>query len=438
MALVDCYAELFAFTGYLLRDLNEKPVSFESAEKNYSFLIKRSEEQATSSGYSEADWLEGLFPVCAWIDESILCSDWPEKTKWERSQLQRRYFQTTNGGVEVFEKLANLAEDAREVREVYAYCLALGFRGGYYQGTGAQLQEISSQNLRALSEEPAPQEFPQELFPDAYEAAFAGRKARRRKWRGFSLFSTFVVLLPIALFVALFFSYDFMLSNEIAAYLGLDVAPLYRAPFFKDRIEGSHEKPHPAPAHQKTQEARIVGVHDKAAHEKDRRHPAAAHYKVKAGDTLASIAAQPQMYGDPMMWPILYRHNLKELAVLHEGAGLPTASLPHGTRLLVATPHEIEVMKKNRAAEPWVINVLSTAIGDKAADAAARLAKGGQVVYLTKARVEGKDWIRVRVGYFRTKADAEKEGERILRSLSLDKIWVAKVGPEEFEKYGGY
>jgi len=432
MALVDCYAELFAFTGYLLKGENPRLISYEAAEKNYSFLVTRAEERARSSGYSENEWMEAFFPVCAWIDESILCSNWPEKSKWEHAQLQRRHFQTINAGVEVFTRLASLSEEAREVREVYAYCLAMGFRGTYYQAPDSEFQQIAFQNLNRLSEDSAP-DFPQELFPDAYEAAIAGRKQKRKKWRSVSLFSVIVFFLPIVLFFGLFFSYDRMLSNEIAAYLGLDVAPLYRAPFFKDRI------PNPAERHvigssdqKKKHDEGIIGVYERLV------HPRRAHYKVKTGDTLVSIAAQEEMYGDPLMWPVLYRRNLKELAELKPAADLPVAILPHGIELLKTTPHEIEENKKNRSGEQWVINVLSTAIHERTANAAIQLVKAGYVVYLTRTKQEGKEWTRVRVGYFKTRAEAEEEGKRIRESLSLPKIWTAKIGKDEFEKYAGY
>lgn len=438
MALVDCFAELFAFTGYLLKDINRSSVTYEAAEKNYSFLVTRAEERARSSGYSEEEWLEGFFPVCAWIDESILCSDWPGKSRWEHAQLQRRYFQITNAGVEVFTKLAILSEEAREVREVYAYCLAMGFRGTFYQAPDSEFQEIVFENLRTLAEESSP-DFPQELFPEAYEAALAGRKQKRKKWRSLSLFSAMVFILPIILFAGLFFSYEIMLSDEIAGYLGLDVTPLYRAPFFREKIQNPTERHVVLPDQKKGLQEGVIGVLEKVVHgEKKEHHPASAHYKVKTGDTLFSIAAGQEMYGDPLMWPILYRRNLKELAALKEAADLPVVPLPHGIKLLTTTPHELLENKKNRSADRWVINVLSTTVNEKAVHAAIRLVKAGHVVYLSRTKQEGKEWIRVRVGFFKTKAEADEAGKGIQASLSLTKIWTAKIGNDEFERYAGY
>jgi len=431
MSLVDCFAELFAYTGYLLK--GETPVGYEAAEKNYSSLITRAEECARSSGYSEDRWREAFFPVCAWIDESILCSDWPDRSKWEHAQLQRRYFQTTSAGVEVFAKLARLGEEEREVREVYAYCLAMGLRGTYYQAPDSEFQEIASQNLRSLSEEPG---FPQELFPDAYEGAIAGRKQKRKKWRGPSLFSAIVFFLPIVFFFGLFTSYDVMLSNEIAAYLHLDVVPLYRAPFFKDRIQTPAERKVSDSSDHKTREEGFIR---KLLHEKrEERRDEEAHYKVKAGDTLFSIAARADVYGDSLMWPILYRHNSKELTGLKEGADLPALALPTGIKLLVPAPHQVQENKKKRAEENWVINVLSTTMNDKAVHAVIRLVKDGHVVYLSKTKQQGVEWTRVRVGYFKSRAEADLEGIKIKESMSLPKIWSAKIGKEEFDKYAGF
>ncbi|RJR52275.1 MAG: LysM peptidoglycan-binding domain-containing protein [Desulfobacteraceae bacterium] len=431
MALVDCYAELFAFTGYLLK--GEKPTGYEAAEKNFSSLIARAEECARSSGYSEEEWREAFFPVCAWIDESILCSDWADRSKWEHAQLQRRYFQTTSAGVEVFTRLAGLGEEARQVREVYAYCLAMGLRGAYYQAPDSEFQEIAVQNLRSLSEDPG---FPQELFPDAYEAAVAGRRQKRKKWRSPSLFSVIVFIIPIVSFFGLFSSYDVMLSNEIASYLHLDVAPLFRAPFFKDRIQGPSERQVSDSSDHKRREEGFIRklLHEKREEGRSER----SQYKVKSGDTLFSIAGRAEVYGDSLMWPILYRYNSKGLHGLKEAPDLPVLSLPEGIKLLVPAAHEIQENKKKRAEQNWVINVLSTAVNDKAVDAVIRLVKAGHVVYLSKTKQQGVEWTRVRVGYFKTQAEADLEGIRIKESMGLPKIWSAKIGKEEFEKYAGY
>jgi len=436
MALVDCFAELIAYTGYLLRDWREKPISREDVSKNYDTLVARAQECARVSGFSEEEWREALFPVCAWVDEAILCSEWPERTKWEHHQLQRRYFHTTSAGMEFFTRLEGMGENAQAVREVYAYCLALGFRGRYYQDSDTdKLEQIQSRNLTGLAEESTPL-FPEVLFPDAYESILTVKKRKKKVWRGVSVFSVFTLLLPLLVFVGLFLLYDNMLYKEVANYLGLDVAPIYRSPFFKDRVPKVAER-------LESLFSREEPAAKKAGKEKTADHPKGhaatkGHYKAREGDTLSSIAAREDVYGDPMKWTVLYRDNLKELGGLKVGGDLPGRPLSPGMKLKTVTAREFQEHLKMRAEDSWVINVLSTAFYDRLVNAAVDVIKMGYLTYVTKIKSEGKEWIRLRAGFFKTKAEADEEAKKIQTALRLPKIWTAKVSKEEFEKYAGY
>ncbi|MBN1106428.1 MAG: DotU/TssL family secretion system protein [Deltaproteobacteria bacterium] len=444
MALVDCYAELIAYTGYLLRDWRERPISQEDASRNYDILIARAQECTRASGFSEEDWMEALYPVCAWIDEAILCSEWPGGTQWEHHQLQRTYFHTTSAGTEFFTRLEGMGENAQAVREVYAYCLAMGFRGRYYQDTdAAKLEEIRSRNLAGLAAE-SMLFFPEALFPDAYESVLTVKKRKKKVWRGVSFFSVLTFVLPVLVFGGLFSLYDNMLSNEVANYLGLDVTPIYQSAFFKDRVPKLAERlesllSREGPADQK------VGKEKKTDHPKGLRdgtgkgHPAAkGHYKTRDGDTLSSIAGREDVYGDPMKWTVLYRHNLKELGKLKVGGDLHERPLALGMKLKTVTAHEFREHLKRRAEDVWVVNVLSTAFYDKLVKAAVEVINMGYPAYVTKIKSEGKEWIRLRAGFFKTKAGADEEAKKIQSALRLPKIWTAKASKEEFEKFAGY
>jgi type VI secretion system protein ImpK len=438
MALVDCYAELITYTGYLLRNWRDKPFGFEEVSKNYQGLIARGHEAASAAGLSREQWTEGLFPVCAWVDETILCSGWPERAKWEHAQLQREYFHTTHGGAEFFQRMEGLGEGAGELREVYAYCLALGFKGSYYRDSDLEkLKEIGSRNLQGLGADLTPL-FPQALFPEAYEAAAGKKKRRRLRWRRLSPFAISVFLLPIVIFAGLFILYNNMLSDEVASYLGLEKTPIYKTPIFRDRIPFVGEKLGLTLSHEKPGDQKVHGE-KKHPEAKKEEHPAAkGHYTVGQGDSLVSIASQEKVYGDPLKWPVLYRHNLQELGELRGGTDLPERHLHPGLRLRTVRLHEYEVNLKKRSTDLYVVNVLSTAHNEKAVQAAVQVIQMGYPAYLTKAKSEGKEWIRLRVGFFKTQAEADVEGKKIQTSLRLPKIWTAKVAQHEFEKYAGY
>jgi nucleoid-associated protein YgaU len=68
-------------------------------------------------------------------------------------------------------------------------------------------------------------------------------------------------------------------------------------------------------------------------------------YRVSSGDTLASIAALPGVYGDPLLWPLLYQGNrdqIKDPTQIHIGQVL---RIPRG---LMASDYE---MARQRARE---------------------------------------------------------------------------------------
>ncbi len=46
--------------------------------------------------------------------------------------------------------------------------------------------------------------------------------------------------------------------------------------------------------------------------------------------------------------------------------------------------------------------------------------------------------MRLRVGFFEKKDEADSEGEKIKALLNLGEPWKTKVGKEELEEFGGY
>ncbi|UCF56860.1 MAG: SPOR domain-containing protein, partial [Deltaproteobacteria bacterium] len=70
--------------------------------------------------------------------------------------------------------------------------------------------------------------------------------------------------------------------------------------------------------------------------------------------------------------------------------------------------------------------------------AAIRLVKEGYPVYITRARVKGKDYMRLRVGFFEEKAEADTEGKKIMAMLNFPGTWTLKAGKQEFEDFGRY
>jgi type VI secretion system protein ImpK len=116
--------------------------------------IERARRAAKESGIDEKLFENGLFPVVVWIDEILMCTEWPGADEWRSMLLQKEHFRIVNGGVEFFRRLSALGPEPadREVLGVYYMILHLGFQGqlGMKGGESGALQV--RQRLQGLLE----------------------------------------------------------------------------------------------------------------------------------------------------------------------------------------------------------------------------------------------------------------------------------------------
>lgn len=214
MPLVDCFIELIAYVSYFLKDVSTRPTSLEQVKTDVTHLIGKSQDSFHKNNLPQEDFDLARFAVFAWIDEAILSSDWQEKGKWQSEQLQRTYYQTTEGGELFFDKLNKLGPGQSQVREVYYLCLALGFTGRYCNhGDEFLLEQLKNSNLKLLGGSPDLRSLEQEsLFPDAYlqdRTVQPHSKGKQRFSPGVLLGAT----VPVLLYGVLFFIYRFVLDN---------------------------------------------------------------------------------------------------------------------------------------------------------------------------------------------------------------------------------
>ncbi len=193
--LVDCFMEIFAYTLYLIKGIEQgEELTFDKVKENYELLFERSARQAANAGFSNVKWKKGCFPICAFVDEKILCSKWSEKIHWMNHQLQRKYFNTTNAGQEFFQRMEKLTDEHKELREIYSYCLALGFHGRYYtEEEQEKLQEIKTDNLLKYFKDDEDVALPEILIKEAYPK---GIKTRYHKSSLFRRPWLYLLLLP--------------------------------------------------------------------------------------------------------------------------------------------------------------------------------------------------------------------------------------------------
>lgn len=185
-------------------------------------------------------------------------------------------------------------------------------------------------------------------------------------------------------------------------------------------------------------------------------------YKVQKGDSLFKIAGREDIYGDPLKWPSLFLLNMdilggmkvarafklkwSSLFELNPGdadamkvlAEFESEELPEGLKLKFVTAQKAkenlaEVVKKN-----WVVNVISSQNSKTLVRPAITLMKNGYRVYISKATVKEKDWMRLRVGFYATYQEAAAVGKKIMSILKEDEAWVTRIAQSELENFGGY
>jgi type VI secretion system protein ImpK len=215
MHLTDCFMPLVAYVVFFQQKAATKQPPFEQVKGDIMRLLSESDMFVKKGAFSQEDYDQARFMVCAWVDEAILASPWSQKGMWQREQLQRLFYNTTDAGEEAFERLNALRFDQQDVREVYYLCLALGFKGRFiHQGDDYLLEQLKLSNLKFLlgSSVGIPSLDRAELFPEAYPIHVAEIAPQRRKFR-FSLVTISALAGPLLLFAVLYLVYHFTLNG---------------------------------------------------------------------------------------------------------------------------------------------------------------------------------------------------------------------------------
>lgn len=161
-------------------------------------------------------------------------------------------------------------------------------------------------------------------------------------------------------------------------------------------------------------------------------------YITEEGDTLASISGKADVYNNPLKWPLLYRDNPEALSSIKDKENLWNTSLPAGIRFKIISEEEATKNLENRTGYYYVANLISSPFMKEIAPQVIRLTDAGYFVYITSAMVDGKEWYRLRAGFYNSRSEANKAGDEIKTRSKITDIWTAKIGDEEFHNFGGY
>lgn len=215
MHLTDCFMELMAYVAYFTKTVAVKQPAYEQVKADVLRLLTKSEECVSKGWFPQEEYDQARFMICAWVDESILASGWQHRGHWQREQLQRLYYNTTEAGEEVFERLNAIAFQQRDVRELYYLCLSLGFKGRFLKPEDEYLlDQLKTSNLKLLlgSSASVPSLERTDLFPESYSAEGVDLGPQKKTFR-FSVLTIAALAGPVLLFGLLFLVYHFSLDG---------------------------------------------------------------------------------------------------------------------------------------------------------------------------------------------------------------------------------
>jgi type VI secretion system protein ImpK len=93
------------------------------------------------------------FALAAFVDETVLLNNFPNREQWEKYALQLEYFGEQLAGNKFFEKLEamlNQIDVTKDAVEVYYVCMLLGFKGRYAVYEQDKLLAIMQKTANAL------------------------------------------------------------------------------------------------------------------------------------------------------------------------------------------------------------------------------------------------------------------------------------------------
>lgn len=175
---------------------------------------------AIEAGYTEDDVNQAQFAVVAWLDEQAMSHNWSGASAWRLTPLQRFYFSTTRAGSEFYQRLDDIDDSNIAVREVYALVLIAGFQGEKGSRSRQDLLVYARQlieKLRQQANHPGVQA-KSPLFPAAnVNRDLQGLDNFNHKP---ALLTLSIIGIPLIIIIAVYFYFDYSLSQAVAALIG--------------------------------------------------------------------------------------------------------------------------------------------------------------------------------------------------------------------------
>ena len=112
-------------------------------------LLAELEEEGARLGVEAEDMQAVKYALVAFIDETVLSSDWDQKDYWAANPLQLEIYKHYVAGEKFFE-LLNQAQTRPQILEVFYLCMVLGFKGKYRLRQQENMQPLIEETQATL------------------------------------------------------------------------------------------------------------------------------------------------------------------------------------------------------------------------------------------------------------------------------------------------
>jgi type IV/VI secretion system ImpK/VasF family protein len=120
------------FMMFVVKNIQSKSMLAPDLYDFLSGMLRDIQKSALDQGYPDSAIKAGLLAVCAWADEEIMNAQWDGVSEiWPNTLLQKEFFNTNLGGELFYQKLNTLFGDTIIAQDIFALCLAQGFKGKY-------------------------------------------------------------------------------------------------------------------------------------------------------------------------------------------------------------------------------------------------------------------------------------------------------------------
>lgn len=219
MSILQVYQPIFESMNAFVNELNsQSEIDIQASLDDFCQILSTIEKKLEKYEYSSDFIYSSQFAVAALFDEKVLSSEYENLSVWQGNPLQKRLFATTNAGVEFFAFLDDVNKhdnESQELRQIYFYCLKLGFCGKYYElGIKSKLKAIIDANYQLLKKDI--------LLPEMKFSEQPRTKSDFHSLKYSESFNHFLTWIPLVL-VLLVYIY---LRNDLAVFIDNFVAQL--------------------------------------------------------------------------------------------------------------------------------------------------------------------------------------------------------------------